>query len=40
MCIYEIYERFFLVIPFFIPIFVLPNKWLDYDIEADFYFKL
>ena len=33
MCIYEIYRHIFLFIPNFIPIFVLPNKRIDYDFE-------
>lgn len=40
MCIYEIYGHIFLFIPNFIPIFVLPNKRIDYDFEADFNIEL
>ena len=40
MCIYEIYKHIFLFIPFFIPIFVLLNKWTVYDFESDFDIEL
>ena len=40
MCIYEIYGHLFLFIPFFIPIFVLPNKRIDYDFKAYFDIEL
>ena len=40
MCIYKIYGHIFLFIPNFIPIFVLPNKWIDYDFEPYLYIEL